>query len=284
MTIGRGTSGELARLLVLLHRGVVSGGDAREALDLVCRVLGARQVRFARSEHGTTVRLRSPFVEELFLNVSWASAAAVSEDDRLLLELLAPRVADAVATRRALAAIREPGDESWAEAARRARAHGLVAWPSGEVELTPSARALWAGLLGDQGASGWRRIARAIARAAMLFVEGQPGSRSQILIPGLRAELAFLPDVDAERRILVVFSAVSRDPENRRGPTPAEALLTPQELSIARAAAEGRSLAEIGRALGISTETARTHMKAVYQRLRITRRVELARLLGGDPE
>jgi len=52
--------------------------------------------------------------------------------------------------------------------------------------------------------------------------------------------------------------------------------LSPTQQEVAEYAAAGATVAEIARALGRSTETVRTHMRRVYQRLDVGSRVELA--------
>lgn len=60
---------------------------------------------------------------------------------------------------------------------------------------------------------------------------------------------------------------------------PVEALLSANQRTVARYASAGATMAETGRAMGISTETARSHLKAVYRRLDVGSRVELAAAL-----
>ncbi|MFT4625935.1 MAG: DNA-binding CsgD family transcriptional regulator [Myxococcota bacterium] len=57
------------------------------------------------------------------------------------------------------------------------------------------------------------------------------------------------------------------------------ATLTPTQRAVAEYAACGATTAEIGRTMGRSPETVRTHLKAVYQSLWVGSRIELARLL-----
>jgi DNA-binding CsgD family transcriptional regulator len=57
--------------------------------------------------------------------------------------------------------------------------------------------------------------------------------------------------------------------------------LTAAELRVARLAAEGLTNREIAQALFITTKTAKAHLSAVYRKLDITRRGQLADALTG---
>jgi DNA-binding CsgD family transcriptional regulator len=60
-------------------------------------------------------------------------------------------------------------------------------------------------------------------------------------------------------------------------------LLAPQELQIARLAAEGLSNREIGQQLYLSHRTISNHLYRIFPKLRITSRVELAAVVGAFP-
>jgi DNA-binding CsgD family transcriptional regulator len=60
-----------------------------------------------------------------------------------------------------------------------------------------------------------------------------------------------------------------------------EVWLTERQLEVAEYAGAGATNAEIARAMGISPETVKTHMKSIYERLGVSTRQELAVALAG---
>lgn len=63
--------------------------------------------------------------------------------------------------------------------------------------------------------------------------------------------------------------------------------LTPRQREVGELAAAGATVPQIAAATGLSTETVRTHLRAIYARLQVACRVELAEALrcglGGAP-
>jgi DNA-binding CsgD family transcriptional regulator len=55
-----------------------------------------------------------------------------------------------------------------------------------------------------------------------------------------------------------------------------EELLTPRGLEVAELAARGLTMEEVGRVLGVSANTAKKHLRVVYERLGVGSRAELA--------
>lgn len=62
-------------------------------------------------------------------------------------------------------------------------------------------------------------------------------------------------------------------------PVPLQACLSPRQLQVASYLEVGATLDEIASALDIGRETVRTHAKAIYQRLEVSTRLDLSRLL-----
>ncbi|MBI5087757.1 MAG: helix-turn-helix transcriptional regulator [Actinobacteria bacterium] len=63
----------------------------------------------------------------------------------------------------------------------------------------------------------------------------------------------------------------------------AERVLTPQELQIARLCVAGQSNRDIGATVFISARTVETHLSAIYRKLGVKNRAELARAAADDP-
>jgi DNA-binding CsgD family transcriptional regulator len=84
---------------------------------------------------------------------------------------------------------------------------------------------------------------------------------------------------DHARRELAATGATPR-----RREVSASDVLTPQELQVALAVAEGRTNREVGAALFISPKTVELHLSRVYRKLGIRSRTDLARLHAVRPE
>jgi len=222
-------------------------------------------------------KLHSPFFEDLFLAVyRHDGESAFTEDDRLLLALLHPHLAGALATRRSLGALQSSG----APADRGpVVAYARLSWPLRRVDWSEQGRREWTLRLGPQSASGWKRIERAIWSAASHFQSAQTGGRSQVILPDLRVEFAYVPPERGETRAMLAMFHANVDEARTTRPAPVEELLSPRELAIARGVAAGAPLADVAKGLGITRETARTHLRAVYTRLRVSGRIALAKAL-----
>lgn len=61
---------------------------------------------------------------------------------------------------------------------------------------------------------------------------------------------------------------------------PVRAALTPREIQVADARASGKSLKEVASALSISTNTVKTHMRSIYDKLGIQTVYDLYVLIG----
>ncbi len=82
---------------------------------------------------------------------------------------------------------------------------------------------------------------------------------------------------DGPSRYLFALSAAS---PARRSPVSG---LTPRQREVAELAGAGATVPDIARILGRSTETVRSHLKAIYRELHVSNRVELAELLRDAP-
>src|SRR4051794_4884688 len=107
--MGGWTTPALAELLELLRRGIMEEGDARAMCARLGAIVDADDIRVhvGKADGGPRViivNVWNPFVDDLEVVVSRA-ASPFTEEERLLLELLAPHLASALATRRSLAAL-----------------------------------------------------------------------------------------------------------------------------------------------------------------------------------
>jgi DNA-binding CsgD family transcriptional regulator len=249
------------------------------------------------------VNLWSPLCGSIYLAVLGAlQRGPFTRTALTLLDLLSPHLAAALASRRALAAITEPASEQLPEALERVDGHALLHPSSGQVELCPRARKLLQKHLGHLKATDWPKVENMLLAAAHRFCcwPLSLSSRSQRLIAGLRVELVLTHPAestspDIERTITALLldepvpeaeskakaTAATRSARSREATTPLEELLTPRQRQVARAAAAGKTTAEIASKLGIHIETARTHLKKAYRKLGISKRSELGSYL--DP-
>jgi DNA-binding NarL/FixJ family response regulator len=105
--------------------------------------------------------------------------------------------------------------------------------------------------------------------------------RPRVARPALRAALATFRSLGAkpwaERAETELAAAGDRHPGR---PTPAGlALLTPQELQVAQAAARGLNNPEVAASLFVSRKTVEAHLTRVYRKLGVRSRTDLTRLM-----
>lgn len=243
---------------------------------------------------GAVVRMYSPFVSDLHFVLYRERKQRFRERERVVLRALYPHLALGLATQRALAALHASETETIDAALRTVAGHATIAFPSRVVTWSPRAKAFWRRRL-EVGARGWHRLDRMLLRAYERFEAGWLEARSQVLLPGVRVEFANVTPAANERRrllcLLVTDALVTDAPatNTQRGaddegsPTrraaPAEALLSGRQREVARRLAAGRSIPEVARELGISTETVRGHRDEIYLRLGVRSRVELSAAL-----
>jgi len=214
------------------------------------------------------LRLYSPLVDDLFLGMyRLQGMPAFSADDRLLLELVYPHLAGALASRRAIALVGAPVEDETGAPVGSAVLH----FDKKRVSWDPAARDAWEAELGRLDASGWRALERRLFAAAARFSAPRRGGRSQLLLGTLRVEFAHLPDEQRRRRMLAIFLRES-------GPS----TLDDRLLDVARLAASGVTIVEIARRMGRSREAIRRELNAACARLRVSDRRELALRLQSE--
>ncbi len=222
------------------------------------------------------VRVYNPFRDDLILGL-YRSDRRFEKRAFDMLELLYPHVAGALATRRGLALIegKKKGKEQPAV---------FVGFPGATVEIDAAARRLLTRYLGPVTGGGWLRVEHALARAASKFAFAQSGGRSQMLWPGLRVDFAVIPPRAAESLRLCGFLVEETEDDQAANPAAlVTAVLSPRQLAVASYFAGGMDIPTIAELLRIGEETARSHLRAAYVRLRVSGRAELARVLRSEP-
>jgi DNA-binding CsgD family transcriptional regulator len=221
-------------------------------------------------------RLYSPFQSDLIVALyRFDGAPAFGDDDRWWLRLVLPAIGRGLASKRALAALVAQPGETLDAALTRLDGYVFLSMPRGEVTWSRRAKQLLTSRLGLDRAS-FHRAEGMLRNAALRFLKTAEGARSQCLPGGLRIEFALVPPKPGEsQRLLGWFVDVRKEDP---GPIPADALLSPRQRRIARDAAAGDSVTTIAARLRLRPETVRSHLREIYRRLGVQRRVELARL------
>jgi DNA-binding CsgD family transcriptional regulator len=116
------------------------------------------------------------------------------------------------------------------------------------------------------------QLCQELKDAADTFL-GSGAARDRRIIRRATVKLERLVDADGEPQ---VQAHVDPLPYARY---PATIVLTPTQREVARCAAAGATVEEIARHLDRKPETVRSHLRAIYQRLGISSRVELATML-----
>jgi DNA-binding CsgD family transcriptional regulator len=218
-----------------------------------------------------------PFWMGLYRRVG---AKKFSDHEATLVSLLHPHLAGALTTRSALAAIEADRSESFDRALSRFEGHAFVSLPRLAMSFSGRARALFSELFGHAPTPAeWRSVERLVSDTVSEYAQNPAAGRTRRLGRGLSVELASVPPAASERRRVLVLFLRAPEPELGRAASPLLRLLGARQREVALRAARGESLKLIAVALGISHETARSHMSAVYRRLGVSTRAELARLL-----
>jgi DNA-binding CsgD family transcriptional regulator len=199
-------------------------------------------------------------------------------DARELDELAAlqPLLAEALATRSALAAITAPRSEPMEQALRRVITHATVGLPGLVCHFAEDAAARLGARVGRTltGAD----LARLEPVLAAVVARRHRGRRHRF-VHGLHAEIAWVaPGQGETQRALVLILDDATPPLDEQAPV--LFALSPRQREVALAVAAGSSIPQVARALHISPETARTHYEAALDLLGVPDRTALARLLA----
>lgn len=214
-----------------------------------------------------------------------ASAPEFSADDAALLELVSPHFARALELRARLVRA-ETRMEIDGEAMDRLSVGAIVLDAAGRVVAKNRAAERWSGDAAGAGPSLAQIVER--ARSVSADVEGKRLVFTSVARPDGRPPLglAVCPmrlgmELDGSPRAgLAIFV---RDPERPLGIAP-DALvalygLTRAQAGLALSLARGESLEAAAEELGIRYNTARAHLRAIFERTGVTRQAELVRLV-----
>jgi DNA-binding CsgD family transcriptional regulator len=206
-----------------------------------------------------------------------------SDEEESLMSMLHPLLSAALGTEAALGALRAPYDETLDGALARFEGHVLVTWPALEIEWSERGRRLWQELLGEPGSPAlWARVEDVLGSTVKRFVEKPHAARSTRVFRGVRAEVAAIPPKASEQRRFALLFVREREVDAADVDAPLLRLLGERQRAVVLAAARGRSLKLVAADLGISLETARSHLRSAYRRLGVDSRVELRALLELD--
>ena len=278
-----------------IHRPVITSRRVAEG-----RFLDSQVYRDALKPSGVrytmAVVLQSNPQQALCLAVGRSAAPGDFQDaDASLIALLAPHVAAALAVRnelegaRARAAVLDEIDRGIVlldAAGRICLANREAERILGDNDGLMSA----AGALSASRPSETARLRSMVAEAARASAGeglhcggftsiGRPSGRSDYQVRVAPASVTLAEQLGIERQSLAALFV--RDLE-RASPPPPEALiglyeLTKAEAQVAIRIFAGSTLAEAAGELGISNNTAKTHLKSIFQKVGVTRQAQLVR-------
>ncbi len=203
------------------------------------------------------------------------AARAFSDDEIALLELLSPHFHRGLGGATARRALRMGPGGALHDVLDGADGTAMVSLRDGSVTWSATAREMWRRRLAVTTRAELERVGRMVHRAALRCLDAV-GPPECTLPGGVRATVVSTSEDEA----LVVFQKIET-PVAVPGTSvlaPVEELLTPRQREVARALARGVSVGRIAADLGLHVETVRDHRDAVYRRLCIGSRAELAAL------
>jgi ATP/maltotriose-dependent transcriptional regulator MalT len=167
--------------------------------------------------------------------------------------------------------VQVPGDANPLPAARAARCQGIIAAEDYDAHF-------------QKAINFQERSAQAFQHARTLLCYGERLRRAQRRRDAriqLRASIEIFDLLDARPWADRARAELRASGETIGQGGPGGERLTPQELQIAMLVTQGRTNAEIGRAVFLSTRTVEFHLSRAYRKLGISSRTELAgRLVG----
>ncbi len=195
------------------------------------------------------------------------------DDDRTLLSMLSPHLQQAFGRARSARAWRGEAD-----AVRRdvllSLPHARLATHEGVIEWSRAAEQLFEKQFSQPFAKQRARL-----DAMIRHLCASDAGQSWPIVGDLYGEVLVIRGDKGVEELVVIFESADVASTDDAAQSPAEELLSPKQRLVARLAAQGLPLREVAARLELSVETARTHLKTVYQRLGVSERSSLAHLL-----
>lgn len=214
------------------------------------------------------LRIKNPFgADHCFAIYRERGKSKFGIAERDAMNLLIPHLSAALRTRTVERILREPATEP-------VLATVVLRYPERVAEWSQEARHMIRRALPGVCDSAFAKLEEALFRAAWCFY----ASAAQAAVPivgTVRADFAVVR-TPGTAALLAILSDTPVHVKARLFPF--EELLTWRERQIARSLAQGLRLEEAANQHQISRETAKSHVKALYRKLAIGTRAELARL------
>ena len=193
--------------------------------------------------------------------------------DRALLSVLAPHFQQAFGRARSARAWRGETDDSRPDVLL-SLPHARISSNDGEIHWSQEAERVFE----KQFVQPFAKV-RSRLDAMIRHVAASDASRSWPIVGDLYGEVLVVRGDKGVEELVVLFEPADVASTDESAQSPAEELLSPKQRLVARLAAQGHPLREVAARLDLSVETARTHLKTVYQRLGVSERSSLAHLL-----
>lgn len=205
----------------------------------------------------------------VFYRKQHATTRDFDRSDRALLALLSPHLARGFRCRVAVAAWQGTLAADRHDALAQLP-HVLLTCRDRSVSVSPLAKELMQPLLAGVSQN----------KLDLLLWRAAQSGRECALVGGIRAEPFFRRGDNGQLKEILLMLSDAPAPSLSPDPlTPAEELLSPRQRLVARLIASGRTVDEAAALLDSKPATVRQHLKTVYDRLKVSDRTGLCRLV-----